>query len=99
MTIDTAFALRTVPADRLGDYLELVATSSRYANHLDYARGDVPFALWLALTDRRVTRRVGLGIFDLSDAPFADYFEDGMTPAEAADAVLEADDTFGGYDF
>ena len=99
MTIATPFALRTVPADRIGAYLELIATSSRYANHLDYARGDVPFALWLALTDRRVTRRVGLGIFDLADTTLADFFEDGMTPAEAADAVLEADDTFGEYDF
>ena len=97
MTIATPLALRTVPADKLAANLMRVATEDRYDRHREYAGGDIPFALWLALVDRRVMLRVGVGIFDLADAPLADYFEDGISPREAAGLVIEADDTFGAF--
>ena len=94
MTIDTTLALRTVRPEKLSVSLAAVATDDRHARHREYARGGIPFALWLALTDQRITRRTGLSLFDLPDATFADWFEDGITPAEAAVLVLDAGSEF-----
>ena len=63
----------------------------------DYAGGHIAFEGWLILVDKSIQRKVGLGLFDLADAPLRDYFEDGITPREAATLVLSEDDTFGGF--
>jgi hypothetical protein len=49
---------------------------------------DEDFATWLAKVDRSLTARTGLGVDDLADAPYRDYFADEMDPREAAALVL-----------
>jgi hypothetical protein len=63
----------------------------------NYAHGDAEFALWMALVDHNLARKVGLGLFDLADWPMRDAFDDGMSPSEAAQEALRSDDTFGGF--
>lgn len=63
---------------------------------LEAAGGDKDFALWMMLADGRVARRIGLGMFDIADWTWADAFESGTSPDEAAVEALSADDTFGG---
>lgn len=59
-----------------------------------YARGDARFAVWLALVDKRVARKVGISLFDLGDCTLRDWFEDGLSPSEAAGEALASDDTY-----
>lgn len=60
-----------------------------------YNTGNVRFALWLSLVDRRMSNSVGVTHRDISDWTWADAFEDEMSPREAAREALAADDTFG----
>jgi hypothetical protein len=70
-----------------------VVGSTECAHYADGA-GDERYLLWLYLTDRRCRKVVGLSIFDLSDANYGDFYQDGMSPSEAARAALENDDTY-----
>ena len=63
----------------------------------DYSGGHIAFEGWLRLTDKAVRRKAGLSLFDLADTTLYDFFEDGITPSEAATLVLSEDDTFGGF--
>ena len=47
-----------------------------------------PFDLWMNRVDQFVTHSTGLSIHDLSDLPFRDYFDDGMSPEEVAEVAL-----------
>ena len=58
----------------------------------DYAGGHLAFAAWLEQTDRIMVRRYGVGLFDMADAPLRDFYDDGITPAQAVGLVMEADD-------
>jgi hypothetical protein len=58
------------------------------------AGGDVRFALWLALVDKRLRNAVGVGRNDLADWGYRDSYEAGDSPAAAAVEVLRADGTF-----
>ena len=40
----------------------------------DYAGGHIAFEGWLILVDKSIQRKVGLGLFDLADAPLRDYY-------------------------
>jgi len=51
--------------------------------------GDVRFALYLHLVDRRVQGAIGLGYEDLPDYPFYDEYEAGTPPREVAHSLLE----------
>tara|TARA_R100001163_G_scaffold12910_1_gene12063 strand:+ start:908 stop:1246 length:339 start_codon:yes stop_codon:yes gene_type:complete len=43
------------------------------------------FKAWMKQCDNQVSAKIGSGAFDLPDATWRDYFDDGMTPAEAID--------------
>ena len=60
-----------------------------------YAGGDLLFGLWMKLVDKHVSRKIGLGVLDLADTTFRDFYDDGIRPAEAAELALANDDTFG----
>ena len=47
------------------------------------------FDQWMRKVDRICTATCGLSIHDLADMPFYDWFEDEMTPREAAELALE----------
>ena len=47
------------------------------------------FNQWLAAVDRHLVRRVGVTTGDLADQCYADWFEDGITPFQAAQLVLQ----------
>lgn len=50
---------------------------------------NLTFAQWIRKVDIAVSKRVGCSVYDLADCPFRDWFEDGMTPTEAATEALE----------
>ena len=50
---------------------------------------DLTFEQWMARVNRLVTGRYGVGTSDLEDQPYRDWFDDGLTPAEAASYVAE----------
>jgi len=66
---------------------------------MNYAGNDEFFALWMALVDRRVVRRVGLGVLDLSDANYHDWYDDGVTPAQAAELAVHGNAEWSGGDW
>ena len=47
------------------------------------------FAQWKARVNACVIARAGVCADDLPDAPYYDWFEDGCSPQEAAEMVLE----------
>ena len=47
------------------------------------------FDEWMKLVDGAVVARAGLGVHDLPDCPFKDWFDDGMTPKGAATRALK----------
>jgi hypothetical protein len=47
------------------------------------------FDNWIAAVDTYVTGSLGIGIHDIADRPYYDWFEDELTPREAADIVIE----------
>jgi hypothetical protein len=52
------------------------------------------FAEWLAAVDNILLAAIGLSYRDLGDGPWADYFADELSPAEALDAfAADWDDT------
>ena len=61
----------------------------RHLGKVSGRSGDPFFDLWTMLVDRKVSSRLGLGIDDLEDLPYSDWFEDGLTPSEAASLVFE----------
>lgn len=78
----------TLPTDR---HRKLSAALDEIgAEHLHYAHGDRDFALFLLVVDARCRRHQGVSIFDLEDALWRDFYDDGITPAEALDAARES---------
>jgi hypothetical protein len=55
----------------------------------------LPFDDWLAEADDATVARTGVSLHDLADADYRGMWEDGLTPGEAALAVLEDN----GFDF
>ena len=47
------------------------------------------FDAWLARVDAHISRLSGLGHEDVADQPWYDWWEDGLSPAEAAENALE----------
>jgi len=47
------------------------------------------FAQWKVQVNAHVLARAGLFADDLPDVPYSDWFEDGISPEEAAEMVLE----------
>lgn len=54
-----------------------------------YAHGDPDFAAWLAEADSICFALFGVSILDLPDHCWADWHDDGFTPAQAVQAALE----------
>ena len=50
------------------------------------------FDIWMKKVDSALARKCGLTSEDLADCCYYDWYEDGVTPAEAADMVLEEND-------
>jgi hypothetical protein len=47
------------------------------------------FKQWLAAVDDKLVAKSGLGVRDLADQPYHDWYDDDMSPTEAAEQVLE----------
>lgn len=50
------------------------------------------FNTWMDAVDREIISVCGLGVNDLPDQSFRDWFDDGLTPREAAEYTLENSD-------
>ena len=44
---------------------------------------------WLTKVDKHVQEIAGISVWDLPDCPFADWYEDGFSPWEAAVSALD----------
>jgi hypothetical protein len=44
---------------------------------------------WMRQVGRELFRLIGADVFDLPDKPYADWFDDGRTPEEAARMLIE----------
>jgi hypothetical protein len=49
----------------------------------------IGFMLWMREVDRVLQYVYGVSADDLPDMAYRDYYEDGMTPAEASEAIQE----------
>lgn len=81
--------------DTLDAEAVLKATDDLRTHHpdlIEQAGGNVRLALYLKLVDRTLVRLVGVMHRDLADFSWADAFESGTRPRDAAMEALEADD-------
>lgn len=44
---------------------------------------------WYKTCDQIVSRKLGVGVEDLPDAPWRDYYEDDLTPHQAIECAKE----------
>ena len=79
--------IRTIPADRRVKLMTLLDQDG--ADHLRYAAGDREFAAFLLVADAACRRRLGVSIFDLEDACWRDFYDDGLSPSEALAAARD----------
>jgi hypothetical protein len=49
---------------------------------IEYARGDLNFAAWLHEVDKIVSKKLGIGLFDLPDMMTRDAYDAESTPEE-----------------
>lgn len=63
-------------------------TEGRLTMSIETVTSDADFATWFRKVDGVLTGLTGLGTSDLADAPYRDYFQDEMSPREAAALVL-----------
>ena len=49
------------------------------------------FKEWMNKVDAEIIKRCGLSSDDLSDFPYHDMYDDGVSPAEVAEDVLEGE--------
>lgn len=47
------------------------------------------YKAWMKKVDALVSNRIGLSVYDLADMNYHDMFEDGYTPEEMVEEVLE----------
>jgi hypothetical protein len=79
------------------------AVSDDFYGTQEFAAGPLTFSAWLDLLDAEVVRitslqgGVGLGREDFADWSFAEAFEDGLEPDQAARDMLAADVTGAGF--
>ena len=50
------------------------------------------FDAWMAAVDAACWKRYGLSVHDLADCPFADWYDDDMSPSTAAREARKAQD-------
>ncbi|MCO5193124.1 MAG: hypothetical protein M9930_07510 [Anaerolineae bacterium] len=53
-----------------------------------------PFEQWMAAVDAAISSRTFLTSDDLADQPYRAWFDDGMSPEEAADETLSNEGWF-----
>jgi len=46
------------------------------------------FQVWMAKVDAALERKLGLSSMDLADCCYHDWFDDGLTPSQAARMAL-----------
>jgi hypothetical protein len=88
--------LDTQDTGKVQEWQAAYRTLASLSHIREYDGGDERFGVWLALVNARLTRGVGVGLFDLADWNMRDAYEDGMSPREAALEALRNDDTFAG---
>ena len=74
----------TLPADKVAAWIKKNGEAMKERHHTD----DPEFALWLHYLDRAVMRLVMVSYQDLEDWNFADAYEAGMSPVDAAEQLL-----------
>jgi hypothetical protein len=63
----------------------------------DYSGDDVAFYQWLYKLDKLIQSKVGVNLMDLSDQPYREWFDDGISPYAATYRVL-TENGFDGFD-
>ncbi len=70
------------------------ADNPQWHEYLKYAGGDNEFALFLAFTDKRCMKLIGVDLFSLEDSMIRDMFDNGDTPQQAAVATILNDSLY-----
>lgn len=86
--------METKYGDTLAAKLAELQDKPAFKPYQDYSNGDDAFALYLAFVDRRITKMIGIGLFDLEDCLIRDMYDDEYTPQEAAVAAIQNDDLY-----
>ena len=71
-----------------GIYPVLFGTGIPPGNNGSQTMADT-FKEWLAKCDSVVSGKLGFGLHDLPDANWRGYFDDGLSPGEAADCAFD----------
>lgn len=50
---------------------------------------DAGFEKWMGRVDQLVLKRIGVGADDIADMPWHDWYDDEMTPSQAARLAIE----------
>lgn len=50
---------------------------------------DQKFKYWIDKVDTEVEKRVCMSVHDLPDCPYRDWYEDGVTPVQAARKAIK----------
>jgi hypothetical protein len=89
--------LASKPADVVEDAVAQLAADvrQRAVDVRSYAGGDMHFALWLSLVNKRCTTVTGLGVFDLEDWRWRDAYDSGASPKDALEDFMVETDLFG----
>lgn len=85
-------ALAGYPRDRI----HRIAAKAEGTRWDGYAHHDLYFAAWLKITDTILRTTVGVGLLELPDAPYRDWYDHGVAPADAAVDALRSDDLLAG---
>jgi len=73
--------------------MDEIRDNPHYVEYKNEASGDLGFALWLALVDKRLAR-LGISHSDLADFCSRDMYENGESPRDGALACLQGDDMY-----
>ncbi len=62
---------------------------------IDVADDNKCFSVWMGLVDMQLESRFGCGSSDLPDCCYRDWFDDGLSPEEAVECMMEELDLYG----
>jgi hypothetical protein len=71
------------------DRLQQLLDHPRSREAKQYAGGDVGFACWLVVANAACVRGVGVGLFDLADMPWREWYDSEFTPRAALQMALQ----------
>lgn len=57
------------------------------------------FDEWMNQVDEVLFKEIGMSHMDIPDQTYRDYFDDGMSPEDAVETIMEEDEMFSLMDY